>query len=273
MTRKLKRNAPAEPTSPEPKAHAKPYEVTPRERASAMSQLARMDEMSPSPRLKITGIGNSTNISLDHPNPTIGKALIMEALGTASADFADEILLQLGNVGTRSGRADEGRLNFLLAVVKGVKPRDQLEAMLAAQMAAVHIATMTFAGRLANTDCVEQTDSAERALNRLARTFTAQVEALSRYRGGGEQRVVVQHQHVNVAANQAQVNVGAPTQGGVSPKSTEQSHEKPAALTYAPEQAMPCAVEANREAVSGGCSDRLGRLPQSRGRSWRAQGQ
>jgi hypothetical protein len=40
---------------------------------------------------------------------------------------------------------DERGINFLLAVVKGVEPKDQLEAMLAAQMAAVHMSTMTFA--------------------------------------------------------------------------------------------------------------------------------
>jgi hypothetical protein len=33
-------------------------------------------------------------------------------------------------------------------VVKGIEPRDQIEAMVAAQMAAVHNATMTFARRL-----------------------------------------------------------------------------------------------------------------------------
>jgi hypothetical protein len=47
---------------------------------------------------------------------------------------------------------DERGINFLLAVVKGVEPRDQVEAMLAAQMAAVHNATMTFARRLAHVD-------------------------------------------------------------------------------------------------------------------------
>jgi hypothetical protein len=37
----------------------------------------------------------------------------------------------------------------MLSVIKGIDPRDQLEAMLAAQMAAVHVATMTFARDLA----------------------------------------------------------------------------------------------------------------------------
>ncbi len=37
----------------------------------------------------------------------------------------------------------------------------------------------------------------ERALTKLARTFGAQMEALKRYRTGGEQKVVVQHVHVS----------------------------------------------------------------------------
>src|SRR5260370_1156340 len=36
-------------------------------------------------------------------------------------------------------------------------------------------------------------DSAERAFNKLSQTFAVQVEALKRYRTGGEQKVTVQH--------------------------------------------------------------------------------
>jgi hypothetical protein len=48
---------------------------------------------------------------------------------------------------------------------------------------------------------------------KLLRTYTAQLEALKRYRSAGEQRVVVQHQHVNVTADQAAVQVN----GGAAP--------------------------------------------------------
>jgi hypothetical protein len=64
-------------------------------------------------------------------------------------------------------------------------------------MAAVHMATMTFARRLTHVDNILQQDSAERAFNKLARTFAVQVEALKRYRTGGEQKVTVQHVTVN----------------------------------------------------------------------------
>ena len=60
--------------------------------------------------------------------------------------------------------------------------------MMAAQMAAVHMATMTFARRLAHVENIAQQDAAERAFNKLARTFAVQMEALKRYRTGGSKR-------------------------------------------------------------------------------------
>ena len=99
----------------------------------------------------------------------------------------------------------------MLSVVKGVEPKDQVEAMLAAQMAVVHMATMTFAHRLAHVDNIPQQDSAERAFNKLARTFAAQVEALKRYRTGGEQRVTVEHVHVHSGGQAIVGTVESPT--------------------------------------------------------------
>jgi len=71
----------------------------------------------------------------------------------------------------------------MLSVVKGVKPSDQVEALLAAQMAAIHAATMTFAFRLGRVETIPQRDSAERAFNKLARTFAAQNAKQCRSRG------------------------------------------------------------------------------------------
>src|SRR5262249_4167899 len=99
----------------------------------------------------------------------------------------------------------------MLSVVKGVEPGDQVEAMLAAQMAAVHMATMTFARRLAHVENIAQQDSAERAFIKLARTFAAQVEALKRYRSRGDQTVRVEHVTVN---DGSRAIVGNVTQGG-----------------------------------------------------------
>ena len=101
----------------------------------------------------------------------------------------------------------------MLSMVRGIGPKDEIEAMMAAQMAAVHMTTMTFARRLVHVDNIPQQDSAERAFNKLARTFAMQVEALKRYRTGGEQKVTVQHVTVN-EGGQAIVGSVSPQVGG-----------------------------------------------------------
>ena len=102
----------------------------------------------------------------------------------------------------------------MLAVIKGAEPRDQFEAMLAAQMAVVHIQTMASACRLANVDTIQQQDSAERAFNKLARTYTTQIEAFKRYRTGGQQKVTVEHVTVKAGGQAIVGNVAHGGRGG-----------------------------------------------------------
>jgi len=115
---------------------------------------------------------------------------------------------------TQGQSLDEVSLNFMIAVIKGIEPRDQLETMLAAQMACIHMLTMDFARRLANADNIQQQDSAERTLNKLARTFSVQVETLKRYRSTGEQKVVVEHVSVNEGGKAIVGNVAHGGAGG-----------------------------------------------------------
>jgi hypothetical protein len=190
---------------------AKPYVPTARERSALDAHLDRRRNRKPSPSLKISMKGDVATISTDHADEAVGNSLLLEALGTADVDFLNGFLAQLANVGTKGRVVDESGLNFMLAVVKGIEPRDQVEAMLAAQMAAVHAATMTFARRLNHVENIPQQDSAERAFNKLARTFAAQVEALKRYRSAGEQTVRVEHVTVNEGG---QAIVGSVTHGG-----------------------------------------------------------
>ena len=81
---------------------------------------------------------------------------------------------------------------------------------------------------------IPQQDSAERAFNKLARTFAAQVEALKRYRTGGQQSVTVRHVTI---ADGGQAIVGNVTQAGGG--GVEKSGEQPHALGYAPGTEMP----------------------------------
>ena len=194
------------------------------------------------PRVKISNDGDIPVVMPDHPNKAIGCALLMQAIGTTDADFLNGFLCQLADAASRGSKSDEQRINFMLSVVEGIKPRDHIEAMLAAQMAAVHMATMAAAGQRTNAENIAQQDSAERAFGKLARTFSAQTEALKRYRTGGEQKVTVQHVTVGEGG---QAIVGNVTQDTRRPNQTAAS---PALLPDAQIASMPSIKERPQKA-------------------------
>ena len=226
-TRKSKTDAQANPK----------WERTPREIA-AIEKLAdqRHDGVPP-----LTVSEDGRKITSAHRDEAAGMALLMEAVGTADLDFMSGFMDQLAKSG--GGDINEKQLNFMLAVVKGFKPRDQMEAMLAAQMATVHTAAMEFSRILAEAEDLNQRDSAERAYNRLLRTFISQMEASKRCRSGGEQTVTVQQ--VNVSEG-GQAIVGNVTQShrGVTPN---QVPAQPLALTR--DQTLPMDVLEAKEVV------------------------
>ena len=168
------------------------HKVTPAERIAVNKHLARR-EAKPWVRFKVSKNENGQQIEIHHPDKLVGEALVMEALASADGDFVNGIVSQLADASLHGQDISDHGLNFMLSVIKGLEPRDQLETMLAAQMAAVHVASMTFARRLAHVEEIPQQDSAERAFNKLTRTFAMQMEALKRYRTGAEQKVTLQH--------------------------------------------------------------------------------
>lgn len=86
---------------------------------------------------------------------------------------------------------------FMLSMIRDLAPRDPVERMLAVQMAATHVATIRAAGWLSRAENLAQGQTHSTAYAKLARTFTAQVEALRKHRTGGEQKVTVQHVNVS----------------------------------------------------------------------------
>jgi hypothetical protein len=202
------------------------YDLSPEEKAAIGKAGARK---TPGPRLRV----QDAKISIDHADPVVGWLLLEEALGSSDRDFLNFLLKQLASASAKGGQADEEDLNFMVSVVKGIEPRDQIEAMLAAQMAGIHKTIMTFTRRLSNVETIPQQDSAERALNKLARTFVSQMEALKRYRTGGEQKVTVQHVSVSEGG---QAIVGNVTQG--SREAAPSSASPPPALARPQTPAM-----------------------------------
>ena len=144
----------------DPDAGKQKYEPTEREKTALDRYRAQKAAAPAAPRMKVTNGKKAPTIAPDHPDQPLACALLKEAIGTVSDDFTNGLLSQLANAGSHGRQIDEDAFNFMLSVVTGIKPKDQLEAMLAAQMAATHTATMTFARRLANVETIEQRDSA-----------------------------------------------------------------------------------------------------------------
>jgi hypothetical protein len=206
------------------------HKVTPAERTAVDKHFA-IRKAKPQIRFKISKNGSDPQIGLDHPDKTVGWALVMEALASADYDFAKGIVDQLANASGHGRELDEHGLNFMLSVIKGIEPRDQLEAMLAAQMAAVHVASMRFARRLAHVENIPQQDSAERGFNKLTRTFAMQMEALKRYRAGAEQKVTLQHVSVTEGGQAIIGNVThAPRKSGQEKAAQEKAATPPPTL-------------------------------------------
>ena len=222
------------------------YKPTPIEAKAIEAYRAANDKHGPRLKVAVTG-ENSAEISTDHADPATGNVALMQAIGTTDFDFYCGLIGQLVNA-SKKGEAPEAGTNFMLAVVKGIEPRDQIEAMLAAQMAAVHMAAMTLARHLAHVENIPQQDSASAAFNKLTRTFAAQMSALKEYRSKGEQKMTVQHVHVGEGGQAIVGNVNAPTEGVGARKKTE---DQPHALGYAPGIEMPRRVEAERATVPG----------------------
>lgn len=141
------------------------------------------------PQIKFSPEG----FSIDHPDPELGDRLMADALGAADRDAMHGLLRQLMRVSSKGRKPDAINLAFTISMVRSIRPRDSIEAMLVAQMVSIHVMAMRCAYHLANAEDVARQDSAARALGRLTRIFPAQIDALSRYRNNGEPAITVQN--------------------------------------------------------------------------------
>jgi hypothetical protein len=167
------------------------------------SATTRQASAAAAPRIKLLPQG----FCIDHPDPELGERLMAETLGVTDPEAMHGILRQLVRASVKGEKPDEVNLAFMLAMMKSIKPRDCVEAMLVAQMVSVHVMTMRCAHHLAGAQDTAQQDSAGRTLGRLARTFPAQIDALNRYRSKSEPAITVQNVSVADGGNAIVGNV------------------------------------------------------------------
>ena len=137
-------------------------------------------------------------VELD-PQMNLENALaLIRAFGTEELDLIWHFLEQLaGTVPQGSDMAT--KLNRCLPILHGLRPRDELEAMLILQMTGIHNCAMECLRRVHHPH--QAPEGVEANINRtvaLTKVFLSQLEALQKYREkGSRQTVVVKHVHVN----------------------------------------------------------------------------
>src|SRR5438477_1312818 len=190
-------------------------------------------------RKRAGGEKKATTVVANHPDDLKG---VLKQIGGSRSDHWNHVLASQAIKTLWLKHSDkescDQQYSATVAALIGIGPRDELEAMIAAQLLAAHNAAMecyrramlfeqTFEGRRENLS----------QANKLSRTYAALLDALNRHRGKGQQKVTVEHVHVN-AGGQAIVGAVHPSEA-----TKERSEERTDALrgiTHAPDTALRC---------------------------------
>ncbi len=163
--------------------------------------------------------GNNPTVAIQDMDHPMVPVKLMEATGTPEHKLQTFLLSQVvqsfKGFASVEGANEENTAELCdqaMALMHGIKPRDAIEGMLAAQMVAVHNAAMDSASRAAVSGrTLEGRQANINHANKLMRTYTAQMEALKCYRDGGQQKMIVEHVYVNEGG---QAIVGTVNHGG-----------------------------------------------------------
>jgi hypothetical protein len=177
----------------------------------------------------------------DHSDEEGHRYRLADTFGTRSLQFVYSMLKGLGKATEdhsvsqdfSPGSSDEIAFNAALAVIDGVRPKDEIEAMLAAHMAVTNIALLelvartrgAIAGHLYQGSGIKRLDILGNLATKFMRTFAMQVEALARKRREGEQKVTVKHVHVHAGGQAVVGNVSHQGGEGVT-KNGQQPYER-----------------------------------------------
>ena len=236
---------------PEPPAELKAWEAAAEKRALARPY---------PPGIMLEPAGKDTeHLASPHSDPDLWMLQLAEAFGTRSHSVIMTFLAQLEalcgrnfwDAEAKQWRLDEVEYNAAIALVNSIKPRDELEAALAAQMVAVHLLTMKVAARAIQYEYDTRTAA---VVAKLARTYAIQLETLR----AGRTRKPVTRQSIKVRKELHQhVHYHGPRGEG---ETAGQPHGRAAADNRA---ALP-SPEPGGESVSPSCDEGQGTVQSAR---------
>jgi hypothetical protein len=185
---------------------------SPAQAAVAQRLLDRRARRMKPPKLLFERKKDTLEISFEGDDQKAATLAMNSVTGLHNGAAVDLLLSQLTSLaGADLEKANPKLTNHAIALLDELEPSDGVEAMLTAQMVAVHITAMECYARAA----LPNQSLAARELNlkhagKLSRIYSEQVAALDKHRRKGQQTVVVEHVHVHEGG---QAIVGAVSHG------------------------------------------------------------
>ena len=161
---------------------------------------------------KMTGVGVcSAFYNKEDPH----GAALQRLTSTRDKELASEIV-ERGARAMPQDRSLEHNYNEVVQCLAADQPKDAMESRLCLQANALYAQGMQYLHRAENSDMMCHQEHYMKFALKILRLHNETIEALNRYRRGGEQKVVVQHVNVNEGAQAAFMagNFKAEARGG-----------------------------------------------------------
>lgn len=189
--------------------------LTEEERARLLAYSRKILEQPQPPKFKVSRNGGVLGLEFESKGDNerlLNDEALSRCFGTSEDRLLHVLLNQLLSI-EDIDTIDSATVNQSLAFMHDMKPQDTLEAMLAMQMQATHRAMLTYSGKLLSPDSrsIEQANFYMNSITKLSRTYIAQMDALNKHRGKGQQKMTVEHVHINQGG---QAIIGNVTQAG-----------------------------------------------------------
>lgn len=173
----------------------------------------QLEKMPASPGVMVEVRDGANVFTSPHDDLAAWEVQLGSAFGTRSISTIRTFTRQLADLCEQTfdneagaWKPNERELNAALNIVNGIRPKNEVEAALAAQMVAVHFLTMKVAEAALRSPWDARTAS---SAGKLARTFAMQSDALLRLKGKrrfssqkikvSHEKHVHHHQHVHLA--------------------------------------------------------------------------
>ncbi len=155
-----------------------------------------------------------SKITFKNPDDPNNCSVLERLTGTQDIDLAGEILSGYAALAKPISTSIDN-MNVALQSLADSAPKDATEARLCLQAHALHSQGMQYLAKVANASSSMYSEFCMKSAIKLLRLHNETVEAISKYKRGGEQKIVIQHQNVQVnSGGQAIVGGGDVVAGG-----------------------------------------------------------